>query len=101
MPAYLLDSGKARIGDSVYFKGSKHVGIISSVNERKNEFAIVHSSDSGEGTSILIVDSETGKVKTNYGTESDGLLTPGSQYFTHIVSIDYGDIEIAENLYKL
>ena len=101
LPSVSLDSGQGKPGDAVYFEGEHHVGIIVGVNENKKELAIVHSSDSGEGTSILIVDSETGKVKTNYGTESDGLLTPGSQYFTHIVSIDYGDTEIAENLYKL
>ena len=101
MPAVSLDSGQGKPGDAVYFEGKHHVGIIVGVNENKKELAIVHSSDSGEGTSILIVDSETGKVKTNYGTESDGMLTPGSQYFTHIVSIDYGDTDLVGDVYKL
>ena len=101
MPSYTLDSGKGRAGDAVYFEGSKHVGIISSVNERKKEIAIVHSSSSGEGVSVLIVDSETGKVKTNYGTDSTGKLAPGKQYFTHIVPIDYGDKEDVSNSFNL
>lgn len=91
MNSFRLDSGLGRPGDAVYFEGSSHVGIIVGTNQRKNELAIVHSSASGDGVSILIVDSNTGKVKNNYGTESDDKLKVGNQYFTHIVPIEYSD----------
>ncbi len=82
-------SVEPREGDLAFMEG--HVGFIVEVDKSNNEMVVVHSSDSGDGISIMFIDLETGLVKENIGAESTGKRAVGQKYFDSIVQVDYGE----------